>query len=171
MPHGGRATRHGEVLRAGLRQRPKQGPHSAKIVVRDANADAERCNQHQGVFQDAHPRHGANSAGENESGDNCEGNQNSCRAADAVEAGHLHDDSQACKLQLQVRDNEEHSQDRNQASQVLVSVSLQEIVGLGVQAVLASDLPDFRQNEKRDGVAEMLCVGSLWVRVVITQEK
>ena len=100
VSHVASAARHGEMCRLGLRQRFEHGPDSAEVVVGNSYADAEGSNQHEGILQHANPRHRANAAGKNEPGDDDERDQHRQRAADCLEARHLHNYAQPGQLQL-----------------------------------------------------------------------
>ena len=55
---------------------------------------------------------------------------------------------------LQIRNDEDHSDHGHKRRQVLVAVLRQKEIRLGLQPVLAAHFPDGRQNEKRDHVGQ-----------------
>src|SRR6516165_4089481 len=126
------------MRRLRIRQRREHRSNPAKVDPWYADTNSQRCENHQQILEDADPRDRPNAAGKYKSRDERDSNDHGRRAADALCARDLHDDSQSGQLELKVRNDENNSDDGNEGDQVSAAVPPPKEVRLGLQSVLAS---------------------------------
>src|SRR6266849_10973745 len=83
---------------------------------------------------------------------------------DSAETGHFHNDPEPRELKLPIRDDEDHYHQGNEGGEILAAVAHLKEIGLRLEAVFLSSLPNLRKNVERNHIRQRLVTQNVQCR-------